>query len=105
MCDMRQVTTIEEFESILKENKNVFVDFYADWCGPCKMIAPVVEGLERENPHIVFVKINVDEAQNLTRKYGVSAMPTFMGFINGVKDNEVMGADPAGIKRIISFLK
>ena len=102
---MRQVTSVQEFNNILSGNKYVFVDFYADWCGPCKMMTPVVEALERENGHIVFVKVNVDSAQELTRNYGISAMPTFMCFIDGVKKEEIMGANVGEVKRIISLMK
>ena len=102
---MQSVKNLSEFETILKDNKHVFVDFYADWCGPCKMVAPIVENLSRAHTHITFVKVNVDEAQELTRKYGVSAMPTFMAFTEGVKVADVIGADKAGIERAISSMK
>ena len=80
------------------------VDFYADWCGPCKMIAPIVERLATANPHITFVKVNVDNAQELTRKFGVSAMPTFMAFTNGAKSAEIIGADKAKIESTIASM-
>lgn len=102
---MHSVTSPQEFNDILSKNKYVFVDFYADWCGPCKMMTPVVEALERENTHVVFVKINVDSAQELTRTYGVSAMPTFMSFVNGKKTEQIMGANGPEVKRVISLMK
>lgn len=68
------------------------------------MIAPLVEKMSAANPHIVFVKVNVDEAQELTRKFGVSAMPTFMAFTNGSKTAEVIGADRAGIEKAIAAM-
>lgn len=101
---MQSVSSAAVFDDLLRKNKYVFVDFYADWCGPCKMIAPLVERMATANPHIVFVKVNVDEAQDLTRKYGVSAMPTFMAFTNGVKSAEVIGADKAGIERAVAAM-
>lgn len=99
---MQSITSVTAFADLLTANKNVLVDFYADWCGPCKMIAPIVERLAVANPQVAFVKVNVDDAQELTRKYGVSAMPTFMAFVNGSKVGEVMGADKAGIERLVS---
>ena len=102
---MQSVSSVNAFEDLLSKNKYVLVDFYADWCGPCKVIAPLFEKMASENPHIVFVKVNVDEAQALTSKYGVSAMPTFMAFINGQKTAEVIGADKYGIERAIAAMK
>lgn len=101
---MQSVTSVSAFDALLKSNKYVFVDFYADWCGPCKMIAPIVEKLSVANPQIVFVKVNVEEAQELTSKYGISGMPTFLAFVNGAKSNEIVGADKAGIERIIASM-
>ena len=101
---MQSVNSIATFENILSKNKYVLVDFYADWCGPCKMIAPIVAKMAVANPHIVFVKVDVDEAQDLTRKYGVSAMPTFMAFTDGAKSAEIVGADKAGIERAVASM-
>lgn len=102
---MQSITSLSEFEQVLSSNKYVFVDFYADWCGPCRMISPIIENLSRANGHIVFVKINVDHAQELTRKYSVSAMPTFMAFTDGVKTKEIVGADKSGVEAAVSAMK
>ena len=101
---MLHISTVPAFAELLNSNRNVIVDFYAEWCGPCKMIAPILERLAAANQHVTFVKVNVDEAQELTRKYGVSAMPTFMAFVNGSKVGEVMGADKAGIEKLIAAM-
>jgi thioredoxin 1 len=102
---MQTVTTLSAFTSILKGNKHVFVDFYADWCGPCRMIAPIVDNLSKANSHIAFVKVNVDDAQELAREYGVSAMPTFLAFTNGTKVAEIVGADKAKIESTVASMK
>ena len=71
----------EEFETFITENELVLVDFYADWCGPCKMIAPILEELGEEG-HII-AKINVDENSEKAREFGVISIPTLMVFKNG----------------------
>jgi len=77
----------EEFnEKVIKSNKPVLVDFFADWCGPCKMLSPVIDTLQSENGDFDFFKINVDENQNLATSFGVSSIPCVLIF----KDGEVI---------------
>ena len=74
----------EEFEEkVLKSDKKVLVDFYADWCGPCKLLAPVIDKLAEEVDDVSFVKINVDNAENVARSYGVMSIPALFVFENG----------------------
>lgn len=73
-----------DFESeVLKSDKKVLVDFYADWCGPCKMMGPVLEAVAKENDNIDVVKINVDEEQELAMRYRVMSIPALMVFEKG----------------------
>lgn len=73
-----------DFNAKVLENKGiVLVDFYADWCGPCKMLAPVIEELSRDNSQVQFYKVNVDEANELAVKYRVMSIPTLIVFQNG----------------------
>nr|CAD7463041.1 unnamed protein product [Timema tahoe] len=58
--------------------KLVVLDFYADWCGPCKMIAPILEELNNVEPNVVFIKINVDESEEIAEKFNITGMPTFI---------------------------
>lgn len=78
----------ENFETeVLKSNKAVLIDFYADWCGPCKMSAPHVEALAEEKADVLKVaKVNIDESPELATKYGVMSIPTFVL----VKDGQVL---------------
>lgn len=72
------------FESeVLNSQVPVLVDFYADWCGPCKMIAPLVHEVADEHPEIKVVKINVDDEMDLAKKYRVMSIPTLLVFKNG----------------------
>ena len=76
--------TTENFESeVLNANGRVLVDFYADWCGPCKMLAPILEKISIENPDAKICKINVDESTALAQKYGVMSIPTIVVIENG----------------------
>jgi thioredoxin 1 len=89
--------------SFAKEVENhkgvVLVDFYADWCGPCVMMAPIVEELSEEMKDVKFVKVNVDENPDLAQKYGVFSIPTFVIFKDGQKVGEFVGArDKASFK-------
>ena len=74
----------EEFDKeVLECNVPVLVDFWAEWCGPCQMVAPVVDEIAEENPDIKVCKVNVDDQQELARQYHVMGIPTFMVFKDG----------------------
>lgn len=70
-------------EEVLKVEGPVIIDFYADWCGPCKMQTPIIEDIAFTNPNIKVVKINVDENQSLAGKYEIMSIPTTMIFKDG----------------------
>ncbi len=80
---VNELKTVEEFEKVIAENKLTLVDFYADWCGPCKMIAPVINELAKDRGDVNFVKINVDELQDLAQNYGILSIPTLITFQKG----------------------
>ncbi|NMB43536.1 MAG: thioredoxin [Clostridiales bacterium] len=85
--------TDDNFEQeVLKSDIPVLVDFYADWCGPCKMIGPVIEELAEEYEGVIKIcKINVDENQNYSTKYKVMTIPNLKFFKNGEKVDQVIG--------------
>ncbi len=87
--------TDENFEKeVLKAEEPVLVDFYADWCGPCKMMAPVIDEISEEITSAKIVKINVDKAEEVSQKYKILTIPTFMFFKNGEAVDTVIGAVP-----------
>ena len=78
-------------EEVLKSEKLVLVDFYADWCGPCKMLSPIVDQVAEENEDIKVVKVNVDDAQDLAMKYQVMSIPTLVVIKEGKEINRSVG--------------
>lgn len=80
---VEKVTSDRFDEAVLKSEKPVLVDFYADWCGPCKMLSPVVEQLAQESDAYRVCKINVDEAPDIASRYGIMSIPTLIVFKNG----------------------
>ena len=88
--------TEENFEAeVLKSDLPVFVDFYADWCGPCKMMSPVIDKLAEEYAGKIKVgKVNVDENGDLAVKYGIMSIPNMVFFKNGEVADRVVGAIP-----------
>ncbi|MCD4812811.1 thioredoxin [bacterium] len=78
-----QVSSQAFAEEVEKSDKPVVADFYADWCGPCKMITPIMEEILQERSDLKIVKINVDEAQDLAQRFGVMSIPTISLFKDG----------------------
>ena len=97
-----EVTNENFEEEVLNSEKTVLVDFYADWCGPCQMMAPVVEKIASENADIKVRKINIDNEEELAIKYRVVSIPTFLVIKNGEEVNRIVGAvDKAELEEAI----
>ena len=83
----------DQFQNeVLNQKGLVFVDFYADWCGPCKMTSPIIEELANEVKEIKFVKVNVDENPDLASQYNIFSIPTFLIFKDGKVIHQFVGA-------------
>lgn len=97
--------TVSNFESeVLRSDQPVLVDFYADWCGPCRMLAPVLEEIAREYEGSVKVgKVNVDEQMELAQKFGVSSIPLLVVFKDGQPVAKSLGYRPK--EEIVNLLK
>ena len=81
-------------QEVLNSDKPVLMDFWAPWCGPCRMVVPLVEEIAKERSDIKVVKINVDEEQELAMQFGVMSIPTLVVMKNGMIVNQVTGARP-----------
>ena len=91
------------FEQIKSSEKTVLLDFYADWCGPCRMVSPLVDEIAEENPQYLVGKINVDNEPELAKASGVVSIPTLVVMRNGKIVNQSVGARPK--PQILDMLK
>jgi len=88
---------------VLKSDVPVLVDFYADWCGPCRRLTPILEELARETPDAKVVKVNVDHSPNLAAEYGVDSIPSLKVFKRGVVTDQLVGlANKSQLRSLIT---
>ncbi|MEI6845007.1 MAG: thioredoxin [Actinomycetes bacterium] len=107
MSALEHVTTSTFDESVLKSTTPVLVDFWAEWCGPCRAVAPILEEISKEHGgKIKIVKLNTDEESAIAIKYGITSIPTLNVFVNGEVVKSIIGAKPkpALLKELESFL-
>jgi len=93
---MVKAITSENFDAeVMDSRRLVVIDMYADWCGPCKMMAPIIESLSNEYEDVKFVKINVDDNPDIAARYHVESIPNFVFIKDGKMVNQVVGARDA----------
>lgn len=96
--NITQIQSATFQEEVVKSAKPVVVDFYADWCGPCKMIEPIMKQLSSEyDGKVKFVKVDTDANQELAMQFGIMSIPTVMFFSKGKVEDIVVGAVPAAV--------
>lgn len=93
----------EKFEELKNQDKVVLLDFYADWCNPCRMLAPVLEQLSQEHPEYIIGKINVDDEPELSQAFGVVSIPMLVVMRDGKVVEKTVGARPKG--QLLSMLE
>ena len=85
----------DDFEDVVvKAHGKVLVDFWAEWCGPCRMVGPVLDEMAGDYPDVAFVKLNVDEAPQVAQRFGVMNIPTILAFEGGEVKRRIVGAMP-----------
>ena len=89
-----QMINKNNYEEVKNSDKLVLLDFYADWCGPCRMVAPILHEIAEERPDVLVGKINVDEEEDLAMKFGVYSIPTLVVMKNGEVLRQTSGARP-----------
>ena len=100
---MELTLTAENFNSeVLESDLPVLVDFWASWCTPCRMLAPILEEIADEYPNIKVCKLNVDDAPNIAERYGIMSLPALLFFDSGEIINESIGL--VSRERVLSFL-
>ena len=101
--------TTADFESVvLKSSTPVLVDFWAEWCGPCRAVGPILEEISNEyGAKLKIVKLNTDEEASIAMKYGISSIPTMNVFVNGEVVKTIVGAKPKPVllKDLESYIK
>ena len=98
-----QMINKNNFDSVKNNEKLVLLDFFADWCGPCRMVSPIVDEIAEENPQYLVGKINVDEQQELAQNFGVASIPTLVVMKDGKVVHQSSGARPKNA--ILSLLE
>ena len=98
-----RVVSSKDFKELINSNELIIVDFYADWCGPCRMLSPNIEKLSEEYKNIIFAKVNVDDCSELAQELGITSIPAVFFFKDAKVINSFVGFKPyEEIKTIIN---
>ena len=95
--------TAENFDEVINSGKAVLVDFLATWCGPCKMMSPVVDEIADEHPELAVCKVNVDDEPALASAFGIMSIPTFVAIKDGEIKGQLLGVRPK--EQLLDLLK
>lgn len=91
---VKELNGLNELNEVIKNNNKVLVDVYATWCGPCKMLSPIIDKISEEEKNVVVLKTDIDENEDIATAFGVEAIPTLLVFKNGSLKNKNVGFIP-----------
>ncbi len=95
MAEIKNIMSTQEFDDLIKDNRYVLVDFWAGWCAPCRMVAPVIDKIaEQYSEKIIVAKVDVDDQQELAIRYGIQTIPTIIFFKEGKVASKEIGVKP-----------
>ncbi|KAI6120929.1 putative thioredoxin [Pisolithus croceorrhizus] len=95
------INSFDQFRELINGEEPIVIDFYADWCGPCKAISPIFQTLSERFGNIKFRKVNTDEQEEISQEVGIRALPTFIVFQRGNKVRELVGANPNELEVVV----
>ena len=99
---VKEINGLNELNEVVSNNKKVLVDVYATWCGPCKMLSPIIDKISEEEKNVVVLKTDIDENEDIAAAFGVEAIPTLLVFENGSLKNKNVGFIPeAKVKELL----
>lgn len=101
---VKAINSLDEFRKVIAQKKPVVIDFWATWCGPCRVISPIMDQLSNKPEYkdlVDFYKVDVDEQEDIGQEVGIRAMPTFTIYSGGAKIDEFLGAHPAALEQLI----
>ncbi|CCH42367.1 Thioredoxin M-type [Wickerhamomyces ciferrii] len=101
MSNVNFVTSLSEFQELIQTENLTITNFHADWCGPCKAIAPIFERLSEEFTEVQFLKVDSDDSEDITQEYHLTSVPAFILFKNGEKISFLGGANPPAMRKLI----
>jgi len=102
---VQNITQLSDLKALIDSGAAVLVDFFATWCGPCKLLSPRLHVLAQENRSVNIIKVDVDQAAEISEEYAVSAMPTVIGFCGGEKIDTVVGFNDGKITALVQRLQ
>ncbi|KAG8786255.1 hypothetical protein FRC12_016779 [Ceratobasidium sp. 428] len=95
------ITSLDQFKELINSGNVVIIDFWATWCGPCRVISPIFEQMSEKTKGAQFYKVDVDEQPDISQEVGIRAMPTFIAFKDGNKIGDLVGANPGGLEALV----
>ncbi|KAF8899350.1 thioredoxin [Infundibulicybe gibba] len=99
---VQEINSLQEFKDVINNGSVSVIDFWAAWCGPCRVISPVFDELSKNITSIKFYKVDIDAQPDIAQEVGIRSIPAFKVFKNGNKVDELVGADPRGLTTMVN---